>query len=168
MRLSRLFLYSLILAPLVWSTAVADIVATKSDGWHTWQVDEPGVSSKMCCFTWNDGEMTENGCHLDGRGLSMTDHGDCAAAAGTVQIYVKFQREKAKDIRVLSSNCPVRSDSKISNHGLVSAAENLAWFRNLIEDRNSTEELREEALFGLVQSGGDAAFEYLDRLLTDR
>ncbi len=167
MRTSRLFLYSLLLVPLAYSTAAADIISDKSDGWHTWQIDEPGVSSTMCCFTWVNGDARQDGCHLDGRSHGITGDSHCEDVSGTVQVYVKMKQGVPDEIRVLSSNCPVSAESDISNHGLISADENLGWFRDIIEDSDSSDDLREEALFGLVQSGGDAAFAYLDRLLTD-
>ena len=73
-----------------------------------------------------------------------------------------------KDIRVLSSNCPVSTESELVDHGMMSAGENLDWFRSVIENENLSDDAREEALFGLVQSGSDAAFDYLDRLLSHR
>ena len=168
MRLSKLILWGVLLGAVAWSNAAAEISPGKSDGWHTWQVDEPGVSTEMCCFTWKKGNGSRSGCSLDGRGVSFTDSGDCAAAPGTVQVYVKFENGKPEDIRVLSSNCPVASESEIADHGLISASDNIDWFRNIIEDENQGKDVREEALFGLVQSGGDAAYAYLDRLLSRR
>jgi hypothetical protein len=38
----------------------------------------------------------------------------------------------------------------------------------LVEDRNSSRKLREQALFWLAQSNSDEAFSYLDRLLSKR
>jgi hypothetical protein len=168
MRLAKLITYGVLLGAVVSSNATADIVPRKSDGWHTWQVDEAGASSEMCCFTWRKGSASRDGCNLDGRGVGFTDSGDCAAAPGTVQVYVKFQDGTPEDIRVLSSNCPVASESEVADHGLVSAADNLDWFRALIEDDKQSNDVREEALFGLVQSGGDAAYAYLDVLLSQR
>lgn len=154
-----------LLGAVIYSEAVAEVVKAKSDGWHTWQVDQPDVSTQMCCFTWKNGGQAQNGCSLDGRGVAFTSSGDCAAAPGTVQVYVKYKGGSPEDIRVLSSNCPASSKSEITDHGLISAAENLGWFRDIIEDKRQTKDAREEALFGLVMSGGDAAFAYIDRLL---
>lgn len=83
-------------------------------------------------------------------------------------MYVKFDGGKPAGIRVLSSNCPVSSELEVSDHGLVSADENLDWFRDVIENKRLDMDIREEALFGLVQSETDAAFDYLDSLLTQR
>ena len=69
---------------------------------------------------------------------------------------------------MLSSNCPVSTESEVTDHGIVATATNLNWFRSIIEDRSQSSDAREEALFGLVQSQSDAAYDYLDSLLSQR
>jgi hypothetical protein len=148
------------------STATAEAISINANGWHTWQVEEPGASTQMCCFTWKRGDKSRQGCNLDGHRIAFSDDGDCATAPGTIQIYVRVDKGEAKDIRVLSSTCPVSTESEVLDHGVVSAEESLSWFRSIIENRRLDMDVREEALFGLVQSESDAAFDYLDRLLT--
>ena len=167
MRPAKLLLLGALLGAALWgSPATAVVLSTDEDGWHTWQVDEPGASSEMCCFTWNRGNKSRKGCNLDAHSIAFSDSGDCAVAPGTIQIYVRIDNGAPKDIRVLSSNCPASTESEVADHGLVSAGESLAWFRSIIEDKQLDMDIREEALFGLVQSESDAAFDYLDRLLT--
>jgi hypothetical protein len=167
MRALLLTLYLLLMGAAVLSSATADeLLQPNADGWHTWQVDEPGVSSEMCCFTWKRGDDSRKGCNLDGHSIAFSDSGDCAVAPGTIQIYVRLDDGEPKDIRVLSSNCPVSTESEVADHGLVSAGESLTWFRSIIEDQRLDIDIREEALFGLVQSESDAAFDYIDSLLT--
>ena len=161
--------YIFLMGAAVLSSATADeILQPSADGWHTWQVDEPGVSSEMCCFTWKRGDNSRKGCNLDGHTIAFSDGGECAVAPGTIQVYVRLDNGKPKDIRVLSSNCPVSTESEVADHGLVSAGESLAWFQSIIENRRLNMDIREEALFGLVQSESDAAFNYIDSLLTRR
>ena len=167
MRALLVALYAILMGAAVLSSATADeLLQPDADGWHTWQVEEPGVSSEMCCFTWNRGNKSRKGCNLDANSIAFSDSGDCAVAPGTIQIYVRLDDGVPKDIRVLSSNCPVSTESEVADHGLVSAGESLDWFRSIIEDKQLDMDVREEALFGLVQSESDAAFDYLDRLLT--
>jgi len=117
----------LLIATLIWSeTSAGELLPTSADGWHTWQIDEPG----------------------------------------TVPIYVKVINGILKDVRVQGSNCRDSIESEVTEHGLVSAEENLDWFRTIIESKHLDMDVREDALFGLVQSESDAAFAYLDRLLT--
>ena len=169
MRLSSLLLYGVLMGAVVWSeSSAADLLPGKADGWHTWQVDEPGASIEMCCFTWRRGDGTRGGCDLNGRNISFSDDGDCSAAPGTIQVYVRLDNGTPKDIRVLSSNCPVTTESAVTDHGLISAGENIGWFRSIIEDRTLASDVREEALFALVLSASDAAYAYLDKLLSNR
>ena len=151
MRALLLTFYLLLMGAAVLSSATADeILQPKIDGWHTWQVDEPSVSSEMCCFTWKRGDASRKGCNLDGHTIAFSDSGDCAVAPGTIQVYMRLDDGEPKDIRVLSSNCPVSTESEVADHGLVSAGESLAWFRSIIEDQRLDIDIREEALFGLV------------------
>jgi len=166
MRPARIILLGVLVgAILLSSRAAAEIVPADASGWHTWQVDEPGASSQMCCFTWKGGNKSRQGCNLDGSSIAFSDSGDCAVAPGTIQVYVRLNNGKPKDIRVLSSNCAVSTESEVVDHGLVSEDASLGWFRSIIENQRLDMDIREEALFGLVQSESDAAFDYLDSLL---
>ncbi len=168
MRASGLLVFGVIIGAVAWShAAAADILPADAEGWHSWQVDEP-ASTEMCCNSWKRGTRSASGCNLDGRRLSFSNDGDCKSAPGTMQVYVLLKNGEAKDIRVLSSNCPVTTASEISDHGLVTVEENMNWFRSIIEDRDASQDVREEALSALVLSGSDAAFTYVDRLLTSR
>ena len=159
----------LFVSTLVWSEpSAAAVPPADADGWHSWQVDEANASTGACCFSRKRGETSRGGCNLDGHNVSFSNHGDCAAASGTLQVYVLIDTGRPKDIRVLSSNCPVSTDTEITDHGLVSSDDNIAWFRKIIEDRNLGHDVREEALFALVLSESDAAYAYLDRLLTSQ
>lgn len=167
MRALFVILFGLAMATSVLTSATADeALRIKGDGWHTWQVDEPGVSSEMCCFSWQHGQSSRRGCKLDASSISVSDSEDCGVKPGSIQVYVRLVSGEPRDIRVLGSNCPVSVDSGLTDHGLVSSAENLGWFRNIIENRSLDRDVREEALFGLVQSESDAAYAYLDALLT--
>lgn len=172
---ARILIYGgLLVAIFLGSPANAEILSAEDlsadrDGWHTWQVDEPGASTEMCCFTWKRGSKGRGaGCNLDGNNISFSDGADCGAVAGTMQIYVRLDSGIPKDIRVLSSNCPVSTQTPVTDHGLQSVTDNIDWFRSIIEDQKLDHDVREEALFALVLSGSDAAFVYLDNLLTKR
>ena len=169
MRVAKLVACGVLVGAIAWSSpSVAEILAVDSDGWHTWQVDEPNASTEMCCVTWRNGSKSRNGCDLDGTNISFSDSGNCSAAPGTMQVYVRFDRGTPRDIRVLSANCPVSTKTPVTDHGLVAVAENINWFRTIIENRTLDQDVREEALFALVVSGSDAAYVYLDHLLTRR
>ena len=170
MRLAKLLACGVLLAAITWSgPSSGELLAANSNGWHTWQVDEPGTSTEMCCYSWQRGSRARGqGCDLDGHSISFSDDSDCAAVSGTIQIYVLVVNGTPKDIRVLSSNCPVSTRTAATDHGLQSVADNIGWFRSIIEDKRLDHDVREEALFALVLSGSDAAYAYLDGLLTQR
>ncbi len=169
MRPGKVIAVTLVAVLIIWSeSTAADIVTDKSDGWHTWQIDEVGSVGEMCCFTGQRGSPTKAGCNLDGGRVSFGNDGDCSADTGAVQFYVLVKNGKPLKIRTLSSECPVTTEAAITDHGVVTAGDNIEWFEKVIEDTSLSQSLREEALFGLVQSESNTAFEYLDRLLSGR
>ena len=146
----------------------AGFLPANATGWHTWQVDEPNSLTAMCCSNSRRGDDSEAGCNLDSRNISFSDGGSCAATPGPLQVYVRLEGGRVKDIRMLSANCVVATDSKIADQGLVSVGENIGWFRSVVEDRSLAQSVREEALFALASSGSDSAYAYLDGLLSRR
>ena len=167
MRLSKLLMCGVLLGAVAWSgDSAAEILPAGADGWHTWQVDEPSASTEMCCISWKHGDRSGKGCDLDGSNISFSDSGDCSAAPGTIQIYVRLDNGTPREIRVLSSNCPVTTQATVTDHGLIPVAENIGWFRGIIENKGIANDVREDALLALVISGSNAAYVYLDGLLT--
>lgn len=150
------------------SAPAADLPSQLGDGWHTWQVDEASATNATCCFDWQNGKSSRTGCDLDGRSIGFNNSGDWAAEPGNLKVYARIDNGKPVDIRVLSSNCPVSAKGKIADLGLVSAQNNLTWFRNIIEDTSLHKKTREDALFALVMSESEAAYTYLDQLLSRR
>jgi hypothetical protein len=148
--------------------AAADINIAGSEGWHTWQIDEVGTASDLCCFTWRRGDRSQKGCDLDTGHIAYGNGGDCAAAPGRIQYYALINDGRPAKIFALSSQCPVTTAAPVNDLGIVSTADNIAWFRSVIEDSKLGQSIREEALFGLVQSESDTAFEYIDSLLSSR
>ena len=147
--------------------AAAQEIGPFTDGLHTWTIEDT-ADVYSCCFSHRHGGAAKGGCNIDGRWLSVTVDGDCAAGPGAAQVYVRVAEGKPARVWVLSSNCSVTAESAIEDHGLVSAAESVEWFRSVIENRRADRDVREQTLFALVQTESDAAFRYLDRLLTDR
>ncbi len=152
------------------STA-AELFTADVDGWHTWRSNEALSAKAMCCFTMQRGKVVQTGCSLDSGHVSYGNHGDCPGDGGTVNVgsvsfYALIEDGKVAKIRTLSSSCPVTAGSDIRDHGIVSAKDNVEWFQGVIENRGLDQQVREQALFGLVQSESDAAFEYLDGLLS--
>ena len=85
-----------------------------------------------------------------------------------VQFYVFVEDGKLARIHSLNWNCRKPTRDAVNDHGTVTAAESFAWFRAVVEDAAVDEHIRDAALFGLVESGSDDAFEYIDRILSRR
>ncbi len=149
------------------STA-ADFLSAGIDGWHTWQLDAAEPAAEMCCFTSKRGASSQKGCNLDGGRVGFGNNGDCSSEAGYVRVYALIKNGRPTKIRVLSSECPVTTETALTDHGVISAQDNIEWFRGVVEDSQTSQDIREEALFGLVRSESDEAYDYIDRLLSRR
>jgi len=90
------------------------------------------------------------------------------AEGDQVQFYVLIENGRPEKIRSLNWNCRKPTRDKVNDHGTVSAAESYAWFRDVVEDAAVDEQVRDAALFGLVESGSEDAFEYIDQILSQR
>lgn len=91
-----------------------------------------------------------------------------AADEQQAQFYVLIEDGKPVRIHSLNWNCRKPTREAIDDHGRVSAVESYAWFRAVVEDVAVDEHIRDAALFGLVESGPDDAFEYIDQVLSQR
>lgn len=149
-------------------------------GWHTGQ------------------PATRRPCDLDGRGGGYSIGGDCDLDAADVRVYVRMQDGRPDRVRALNADCPVTTATEVTDLGRVDADPSVRWLAGrltndrqadaeflaaipmhagsapydtltgLLEDRSRPMEIREQALFWLVQSESDEAFAYVDRLLGSR
>lgn len=62
-------------------------------------------------------------------------------------------------------NCYQNRAPKTKDLGVVTAAENFRWFKRYVEDVSADRDSRESALVGVVQSGSDEAFDYVEALI---
>lgn len=85
-----------------------------------------------------------------------------------VHFYVLIEEGKPVRIHNLSWDCQRPTKAEGMDHGVVLATESYDWFRAVIENPAVDEDIRGSALFGLVESGGDDAIAYIDRILSQR
>ena len=62
-------------------------------------------------------------------------------------------------------NCYPGRTPKAEDLGVVSADDNFRWFRAHIESAASDRSVRQSALIGIVQSGTDEAFRYVESII---
>ena len=166
------------------------------DGWYTWRVAAADTAGNWCCTDWNRGKATSVACDLDGKRYGVTHSSDRELASGKMQIYARMKDGELRSLRALSASCEVRASSEIRDLGVVDTDASLDWLSrrldaqpkraddvmmaiivhqgprpvemlfDIVTNRRSDIGLREHALFWLVQSDSDLAFEYLDGLLS--
>ncbi len=165
------------------------------DGWHTWRTAAAEQSAELCCFSWTGSGARRRTCDLDRSSGNYGAVEGYSNYSGEVQVYALMRSGKPEKITVLSPQCRVSTDTEIRDHGLQDQDVSVNWLRKHIGSRtrlssdalaaisvhggdyslevlvavvesNNDDDLREEAIFWLVTSGSDAAFEYIDNLLT--
>ncbi len=176
----------------------AEFAAPTDDGWHAWQVQGSEDGANACCYRWRNGTSSKQGCDLDGRHGDSITIGDCDIEGDQISVYVRMAAGTVTKIRALTSDCPVTTSTPVNDMGVVSNGASVAWLlqqvdaaarisesalaaisthagdeaftalTTLVEDRDSSRNLREQALFWLALSNTDEAFNYLDRLLSKR
>jgi hypothetical protein len=176
-------------------TLVAADISIDEDGWYRWEVPAGAGGEKSCCYRFDKGNVYLAGCRL-GHGLDEFDLGKpCDVRSDTMQIFVKVKDRQVREIRPLSSACPIKTEAEVITLENVTEAQSIAWLEkqidenpkvadeavmtlsfhtrdvalqalfDLIENRNQPQDNREDALFWLIQSDYDEAFAYLDELL---
>ncbi len=83
-----------------------------------------------------------------------------------VRFYVLVEDGKPVRIHSMNWNCYRPAGPEALDHGAVAARESYEWFRAVVENGTVDTDVRDAALFGLVESGDDEAFAYIDRILS--
>jgi hypothetical protein len=142
------------------AASAPDLPDGELDGWHSWRVDVVDEAPDLCCFTWNQGVAMRKSCNLDGRHGGFSSSGDSPFPSDEVQIYALMSAGAATKIRVLSSQCPVTSDSPITDLGTVATGDSINWLQRYISPHTV---VSDEAITAVAMHAGDAA----RRLLVD-
>ena len=82
-------------------------------------------------------------------------------------VNVRLEEGELTGLRIQNHyyNCYSGHTPKAQDLGVVTAEENFRWFRAHVEDPSADRNVRESALVGVVQSGSDEAFSYMERLI---
>lgn len=141
MRLGKVIsLAMLAVALLCGPTPASGATFDKGDGWYKWSIDGAIEVRSSCC---------------DG-------------SSGNLTFYVRSENGKPARVRASDSNCPAPTTEEVTDLGPVSLARSDSMLLEIIQATDLDKDVREDALFWLVQAGSDATFEYLDRLLSSR
>lgn len=165
----------------------------KTDGWHSWSVPAPAGAIERCCHRWSG--TGRPGCDLGGAHDGLSGHGELPDEAGLTRIYLLVKSGRPARIAALSPHCEIRNPAAITDHGAVDPDASADWLLRFVAadsrvgsealaalslhggdralqalvgvvESGTDDGLRQEALFWLIQSGSDAGFAYVDRLLT--
>ena len=111
----------------------ADETRLEGDGWYSWEVTAGKGGQKSCCYSFNNGNVVRKGCRL-GHGMDeFSITGPCDETSGSMRVFVEVRNGNVREIRPLSSACPVKSDSEIRVIENVSGAQSVSWLKEQIE-----------------------------------
>ena len=80
-----------------------------------------------------------------------------------MMLYVKKLQDKTTRIAVSDHNCGIPRRVQATDLGEISTDDAVSMLLEIVMNDELGQEVREQALFGLAQSGSDRAFDTLDR-----
>ena len=190
---TRFVLAAFLIAAFAYSErASAAMPAFEADGWYTWRVQAAQPHIFRCCGTWSSGRMISGGCNLD-TGQTAAGCGDFGPS-NEVQIYALVENGDVTRVRAFSPQCRIESTQQLYDLGVVENGDSVSRLKafiapgrpinndalaaiashagtdafNVLRDavRDRDAGMREQALFWLVQSESDEAFEFVENLIT--
>ena len=136
----------------------ADLPQSDSDGWYSWRVAVVESAPELCCFSWNNGVATKKRCNLDGRNGGLSTDSENPFPSDEVQIYARMDSGSPAKIRVLSSQCPVTTESAITDLGIANVDESVEWLTSYISPHT---DISDEAITAIAMHAGDKAHDTL-------
>ena len=167
MRLGKLVPLAMLAAALLCGPTPADGANfDKGDGWYKWSIDGAMEMGSSCCYRLKGDSVSRQTCNLDSKHGTIISNSDCSESSGKLTFYVRSKKGKPAIVRAFDSNCPVSTEEAVTDLGPVSLARSDAMLLEIVRTTSLGMDVREDALFWLVQTGSDATFEYLDQLLS--
>jgi len=136
----------------------AQIATMSADGWHTWRVPAVQSGPEICCFSWSSGTVTRRGCDLDGRHGGFSTSSDGEFVSDEIQVYARLDGGNIKEVRALSSSCPVTANTAVTDLGPVAAGESLEWLEDLVQPNG---EHTSDAIAAIAVHAGNQASDML-------
>ncbi len=85
-----------------------------------------------------------------------------------VHFHVLVEEDTPARIHSMNWGCYRPARAEAIDHGVVTATESYDWFLRVVEDEDVDRDVRDAALFGLVESASDEALDYIDGILSRR
>ncbi len=168
MRCGKVISLTLLVMALVWGPSPAfGATFDSGDGWYKWDVEGTVQMGSSCCYQIRGDAVTRNTCNLDTEHGTIITDSDCGSS-GKLTFYVRSEDGEPAVIRAFDSSCRVSTEEDVTDFGTVALARSDSMLLEIVQARDLDMDVREEALFWLVQAGSDATFDYLDRLLSSR
>ena len=169
MKLSRPLLVCLGLMATVMPVNAAQGTATaelQQDGWYYWQISTVHPAPDWCCYSWNSSRRNKASCDLDGRnqGFSSLHRSSANLADDVMDIYARMEQGRMSELRAFSPDCPVRSDSAITDLGHLDVSHSLALLQSSALSKKSTSDQR---IAVLAVHAGPEAGDILSRMAAD-
>ncbi len=80
-------------------------------------------------------------------------------------LYVRKQQDQTVRVAVSGHNCGVPRRVQATDLGDISTDDAVSMLLEIVMNDDLDQDVREQAMFGLAQSGSDRAFDTLDRLI---
>lgn len=151
-------LVAIVIGGYLTSPVQAQISAMTEDGWHTWRVPAVSSAPEICCFSWSSGSVTRRGCDLDSSHGGFSTRSDREYASDEIQMYALLDDGDIKELRALSSSCPVTANAAMTDLGPVTTAESLDWLEGLVEPNGDN---TSEAIAAIAVHAGKQASDVL-------
>jgi hypothetical protein len=146
----------------------AEFVAPLEDGWHAWQVEASEGGVNRCCYRSSDGDVSMQGCDLDGRGGHAIHHGDCDLDSKRLNVYVHMQGGKATRIRALNADCPVATRDALTELGSVDGQASVRWLLQQVDPNGDESRTSEDAMAAISAHSSKVSLGALTSILEDR
>lgn len=143
-----------------------DAVVMQQDGWYRWQIDAVQPAPDWCCHSWKSSQGGRAGCDLDRRnqGFSSSRRSDANFANDVMDIYAHIDQGRMSDLRAYSPDCPVHSDSVVTDLGHLDVSRSLALLQSSALSKKSASDQRMTVL--AVHAGPEAG-DMLSRMAAD-
>lgn len=151
--------FTLMISPVLLSQA--STIELPENGWTSWEVEAITDAPQWCCVDWKHDHSRPSVCHLD-TGYNRFKHFTrLYPTRSMMKLYTYTQNGRIDRLHTLSSNCPVDTNTTITNRTDISTTTSTHWLKELIASGTT---LNNEAIQALTIHDGDEASDELVRI----